>query len=108
MKWHSEKKIRSRKSKGSFSLDTQDTSSDEEDDQLFKLKLSKLVQSDYEFTPFQAEAAKYPMTPDTSLSNSEKSSLFSFDDDEKPLENGGDFFSKFYFDKLVSDMEAVF
>lgn len=49
-----------------------------------------------------------PMSDDnTNESNTAEGSFFSDLDKDEPLNNGGDFFSKFYFDKLVQDMEAA-
>jgi len=47
------------------------------------------------------------MSDDTGFSNSAEEDFFSSPDNDEPLENGGDFFSKFYFDKLVQDMETI-
>jgi len=68
------------------------------------------MHNDYQFQPF--EMAKSPlMSPmsdnNTNDSNTAEGSFFSDLDKDEPLNNGGDFFSKFYFDKLVQDMEAA-
>lgn len=48
------------------------------------------------------------MTIGTGFSDNAEEDFFTPSiDDESPLENGGDFFSKFYFDKLVQDMETI-
>jgi len=43
----------------------------------------------------------------TNESNTPEDSFLSALDKDEPLNNGGDFFSKFYFDKLAQDMETA-
>ena len=47
------------------------------------------------------------MSDNTGFSNNAEEDFFSSPDNDEALENGGDFFSKFYFDKLVQDMETI-
>jgi len=107
-KWSSERKLRTQ---SWFSLDTNDTSSDSDQDEQtnnpFSQKIAKLLHSDYQFTPF--ETGKKTQSHSTDFSNPAEEGFFSdpdSPDQDEPLNNGGDFFSKFYFDKLVQDMET--
>jgi len=63
------------------------------------------LHSDYKFKDFNSE--KFLMSQETNDSNStgEEFSLLA-PDQEEPHENGGDFFSQFYFDKLVQDIKT--